>query len=390
MWCFGILFTLSSLAYSLGEELTILPALKQYWVIKGSTLNLTCRHNGTQSSQEHALSFWKSNTQISTGNGVTVNIFAVADTQDVTRTIRTLVITKSDVQFSDGVLYKCILGQNVGNFKGEADIQVKVVEFKSAEYEIPPENEKKKDTNLPPTREKLIIECNASGMSSSDGSFTVTTKWLKVSEGKEQFLENSTKYTIFVENRTLEISDPGREDAGEYRCVLVFNKDDKASYQEVRSQPFNVRAVPKIETHDKNKNLVQEDTLELRCTASGFPKPTITWKKDGQALNQTERIHPKEERLVIYNLGFDDKGEYQCVASHSQFNETASATMLVRVKDKLAALWPFLGIVAEVIVLCIIIFIYEKKRSKQLESEEDAPDGQDNPGDNRAGVRRRN
>ncbi|KAK3576122.1 hypothetical protein CHS0354_028021 [Potamilus streckersoni] len=383
---FRILFTLSSLAYSLGEELTIFPALKQYWVIKGSTLNLTCRHNGTPATQEHTLSFWKSNTQISSGSDVKVNIFAVPDTQDITRTIRTLVITKSDVQFSDGVPYKCILGQNMSNFKGEAQIEVRVLEFQSAEYNIAAENEK----NLMPVGKKLILECNASGMNPSDTSFTVTTKWLKVSEGNKQFLENSTKYTIFTENRTLEILNPVREDAGEYRCVFVFNKEDKASYQEVYSQPFNVKAAPKIETHDKNKNLVQEDTLELRCTASGFPKPTITWKKDGQALNQTERIHPKEERLVIYNLGFDDKGEYQCIASHGEFNDTASATMLVRVKDKLAALWPFLGIVAEVIVLCIIIFIYEKKRSKQLESEEDAPDAQDNPGDNRAGVRRRN
>ncbi len=33
----------------------------------------------------------------------------------------------------------------------------------------------------------------------------------------------------------------------------------------------------------------------------------------------------------------------------------------------LAALWPILAIVAEVLILCIIIFIYEKKCSKKPE-----------------------
>jgi hypothetical protein len=41
------------------------------------------------------------------------------------------------------------------------------------------------------------------------------------------------------------------------------------------------------------------------------------------------------------------------------------------VTDKLAALWPFLGICAEVFVLCGIILIYEKKRNKTELEESD-------------------
>ena len=44
--------------------------------------------------------------------------------------------------------------------------------------------------------------------------------------------------------------------------------------------------------------------------------------------------------------------------------------------DKYAALWPFLGICAEVLVLCIIIFIYEKRRAKKM-AEEDAKEEAD-------------
>ncbi|KAK3608624.1 hypothetical protein CHS0354_042622 [Potamilus streckersoni] len=324
MNCFLVSIILPYFIFSFGKELAILPSLKQYWIIKGSTLKLACIHNGTQASQEHSLSFWKSNTHIIVSNGVTVNTIAISHPHDARLTIRTLNITKSDVQFSDGGPWKCILGQNIGNFKEEAVIDVRVLEFQSAEYDIP-------DILLEDN--KLIVHCNAFGVNPTDTNYTFTTEWRKVSEGKDQVLGNSSKYTIFTANRTLEIVKPLREDAGDYRCVLIFNKEDNSSCQEVRSQPFNVKAVPKIETHDKDKNMYLGETLELRCTTSGFPKPSITWMKNGTALNQTERIHPKEDKLVIYNLRFDDEGDYQCVASHPQFNSTDRAKMRVKFRD---------------------------------------------------------
>jgi len=40
----------------------------------------------------------------------------------------------------------------------------------------------------------------------------------------------------------------------------------------------------------------------------------------------------------------------------------------------MAALWPFLGICLEVIILCTVILIYEKKRNK-TEMDESDTDG---------------
>lgn len=53
-------------------------------------------------------------------------------------------------------------------------------------------------------------------------------------------------------------------------------------------------------------------------------------------------------------------GDYVC----SGMNEigTAVDTIHLRVRSRWAALWPFLGIVVEVIILVTIIFIYEKRR----------------------------
>lgn len=56
----------------------------------------------------------------------------------------------------------------------------------------------------------------------------------------------------------------------------------------------------------------------------------------------------------------EDMGVYECLGTSDAGKAQAKITL--RVRSQLAALWPFLGIVAEVIILVTIIFIYEKKR----------------------------
>lgn len=66
-----------------------------------------------------------------------------------------------------------------------------------------------------------------------------------------------------------------------------------------------------------------------------------------------------ELRILKLNIE-EDAGDYHCNASNAE--GSGSATVNLRVRSRLAALWPFLGIVAEVLVLVTIIFIYEKRR----------------------------
>uniref|UniRef100_A0A8D2P088 Basigin n=1 Tax=Zosterops lateralis melanops TaxID=1220523 RepID=A0A8D2P088_ZOSLA len=73
--------------------------------------------------------------------------------------------------------------------------------------------------------------------------------------------------------------------------------------------------------------------------------------------------------LRILKLDIEqDTGDYYCNGTNS-FG-TGEATVNLRVRSRLAALWPFLGIVAEVLVLVTIIFIYEKRRKP-----DEVPDG---------------
>lgn len=78
-------------------------------------------------------------------------------------------------------------------------------------------------------------------------------------------------------------------------------------------------------------------------------------------------------KLKIQKSDISDRKMYICQAKLknaapfddcSESKECDESQVILRVKDPLAALWPFVGIVAEVIILCIIIFFFEKNRSE--------------------------
>uniref|UniRef100_A0A1W7RA30 Neuroplastin n=1 Tax=Hadrurus spadix TaxID=141984 RepID=A0A1W7RA30_9SCOR len=203
----------------------------------------------------------------------------------------------------------------------------------------------------------LTLQCNTSQPS--------TLTWYK-----DGVLINATddRISIFQDENKLIVEKAELEDAGIYVCV--FNETTNATIQ-VFVKTF-------IEPFPKSLNLVQGDTLRLQCRATGFPVPKITWQKGDEIINATEeriQLKPNDKNLtdgmlIISDLDYEDRANYVCVADN-EVTGAVNASIVVRIKDKLAALWPFLGICAEVAILCAIIFIYEKKRVKPDFDESD-------------------
>lgn len=230
---------------------------------------------------------------------------------------------------------------------------------------------------------------------SCDFNFTDPTTTDQKSE--PQWYQDDKKISTLKDNRFeesskgLTISDPKRTDAGVYKAVYNITAGN--------SSPRNftceviLEADPFVLSFEKSKNLIEEDKLELQCKVYGYPPSTVSWFKDGKELNDSRATTSdleghKNARLVIEKVNFEDAGDYNCTAYSSELKSSDSKVIVVRVKDKLAALWPFLGIVAEVLVLCFIIFIYEKRRNKQAQQAENDHQENEQP-EKRGNVRNR-
>uniref|UniRef100_A0A663DXH1 Basigin (Ok blood group) n=1 Tax=Aquila chrysaetos chrysaetos TaxID=223781 RepID=A0A663DXH1_AQUCH len=135
-------------------------------------------------------------------------------------------------------------------------------------------------------------------------------------------------------------------------------------------EPSTFTIPPQVMAYKKSEHGNEGDTGVLTCKNPSFPDVTSwNWYKkeveDLPIVNGSGRYIIKssgnktELRILKLNIE-EDTGDYHCNATNSQ--GSGGATVNLRVRSRLAALWPFLGIVAEVLVLVTIIFIYEKRR----------------------------
>jgi len=216
----------------------------------------------------------------------------------------------------------------------------------------------------------LFLSCKPS---STSGSYKI--KWEKNGTDVSEVPFLKGRYNIKENNLIIPDTDP--EDDGLYTCRIP----ETGEYADIK-----VIANAYLKKIPDNMSVVEGERLTIHCKAFGTD-PKITWKiGDDENFNRThvtlkdDSDNVKDAILIIEHAELTDRNWYNCTARNDatgfeykpghKYEEDQDGSY-VRVKGKLAALWPFLGICAEVFILCAIILVYEKRRNKEGLDESD-------------------
>ncbi|XP_045553180.1 basigin isoform X1 [Salmo salar] len=191
--------------------------------------------------------------------------------------------------------------------------------------------------------------------------------WMRNGKVIESSKHNSP--TLYTEHTLANIDS---HSGGLYECVFLSEPEVKTTIE--------VKTAPHVSAYKRSEHGNEKDKGVLVCVSYGYPLPT-DWKwyklegEDKTAItNGTDRYEikstPNRTTLTIDDLDITmDIGDYICYGT-SEVGSTSDKVHL-RVRSRLAALWPFLGVVAEVIILVSIIFIYEKRRKPDEINDDD-------------------
>uniref|UniRef100_A0A8C8VMV4 Contactin-3 n=1 Tax=Pelusios castaneus TaxID=367368 RepID=A0A8C8VMV4_9SAUR len=133
-----------------------------------------------------------------------------------------------------------------------------------------------------------------------------------------------SKIKLRKSNGMIEIPNFQQEDAGLYECITENSRGKNIARGRLTyyAKPHWVQIIKDVEA-------AVEDSLYWECRASGKPKPSYRWTKNGNTLAFEGRIQTESDALIITNLSLTDAGIYQCIAENKHGVIYSSAELRV-------------------------------------------------------------
>ncbi|XP_059487727.1 neuroplastin isoform X2 [Neocloeon triangulifer] len=239
----------------------------------------------------------------------------------------------------------------------------------------------------------LRLECNV-----TDENPQLTWSRIHIDTEKEEKIDaENARFKVIANHQSssLTLLRPTIDDAYyDYLCKL--SKKSNVGQTMTVTETFTM-IWPTACKMAKEHVVVEGESITINCTVFGKPRPDLVWEFENDTISNLTlesdggRVEVNYTILTIKDTKMTDRGTYRCKPSILKGAYAVSCPTYIRVKDKLSPLWPFLGICAEVLVLCCIILIYEKRRNKSEldESDTDQTPEQKQTPDAGKGVRQR-
>ncbi|KAK7074280.1 hypothetical protein SK128_018951, partial [Halocaridina rubra] len=108
-----------------------------------------------------------------------------------------------------------------------------------------------------------------------------------------------------------------------YVCVVSSSVDSERAHTTLEVwAPLTAHISPQVQTVDVG------GLATFNCSPEGFPQDTVTWLKDGEPLEVSERVRIMRERtVVVQDVQRTDRGMYQCLVSNLEGTAQGSAQL---------------------------------------------------------------
>lgn len=233
---------------------------------------------------------------------------------------------------------------------------------------------------IPVDQDRVMLSCLASQFKYEG----LTWKWKP--RGSSQLvslipngnLDVKMSSTAFSNNLTLHFNHISKNQSGEYQCFGSIRGGGvqrhigfiKVDVRDMRPPEFN-------KTNLRNDVLSDVSYIDLQCTATGLPEPSISWLKDGKPLNMSGIDRLDEGRwLVKRKVTPQDSGFYQCRAENRAGAIYANTTINVASGIPAPAMNTthivLISVVFVIAIICfLIVLVYCKKYRAHMKEEKE-------------------
>ncbi|KAH9279534.1 Basigin [Echinococcus granulosus] len=144
-------------------------------------------------------------------------------------------------------------------------------------------------------------------------------------------------------------------------------------------QSCQLQSPPMVQRFIESFRSTEGYELSVVCKSGSLPYPSrVQWfRAEGTGdsavllpIYDVQTTHIPGDTLLFKEAKMSDTGVYLCNTTVTPEGLFDSSAAEVKIKSRFAALWPFIGILAELIILLITIILYERHKAARRKAAE--------------------